>query len=281
MTKNNIAGWLAAARAALAGSSDQPLLEAQLLLARVLEKPRVWGMTHGEVELSPAEQALLNELMGRRAAGEPLPYLLESWDFYGLEFEVSRAVLIPRPETELLVELGLAWLGENPGPQCAADVGTGSGCIAAALAKYSPGLTIYAVDISAAALQVARRNFTRLGVLPQVRPVQGDLLAAVRGPLALICANLPYIPSRTLQDLAVRRFEPPLALDGGPDGLRLIEALLEQAVTRLAAGGRLLLEIEISQADSAPTLARKYFPGAQIQLKTDLAGLARVVMIDF
>ena len=280
MTKNNIAACLAEARVALANRAEQPYMEAQALLARTLEKSRVWVLTHGEVELSPDELARLNNLVGRRVAGEPLPYLLERWEFYGLEFEVSRAVLIPRPETEVLVELGLAWLKAHPGPQRGADVGTGSGCIAATLAKLVPDLKICALDISMAALQVARRNCKRLGVLAQVQGVQGHLLTAVRGPMALICANLPYIPSSTLQGLAVRLNEPVLALDGGPDGLRLIEPLLAQAVTRLASGGRMLLEIETSQATRAPTLARQYFPDAQISVKTDLAGLPRVVVID-
>jgi release factor glutamine methyltransferase len=280
MTKNNIAACLVEARAALAIRTEQPYLEAQALLARTLEKSRVWVLTHSEVELSPAELARLNDLVDRRAAGEPLPYLLERWEFYGLEFEVSRAVLIPRPETEVLVELGLDWLKTHPGPQHAADVGTGSGCIAATLAKLVPDLTICALDISLAALQVARRNFTNLGVITRVHTVQGHLLTAMRGPFSLICANLPYIPSGTLQGLAVRLTEPVLALDGGPDGLRLIEPLLAQAVNRLAAGGRMLLEIEISQASSAPALARQYFPDAQVSVKTDLAGLARVVVID-
>jgi len=280
MTKNNIAACLAEARTALVICAEQPNLEAQALLARILEKSRVWVLTHTEVELSPAELARLNDLVGRRAAGEPLPYLLERWEFYGLEFEVSRAVLIPRPETEVLVELGLDWLKAHSGAQRAADVGTGSGCIAATLAKLAPVLTICALDISMAALRVARRNFASLGVLPQVQAVQGHLLSAVCGPFSLICANLPYIPSGTLQALAVRLNEPVLALDGGPDGLRLIEPLLAQAVTRLAAGGRMLLEIEISQASSAPALARQYFPYAQVSVKTDLAGLPRVVVID-
>ncbi len=280
MTKINLGDHLAASRAALSCMAEQPLLEAQALLQHVTNQPKVWLMTHPEAELPPNQQAHLAELVRRRVSGEPLPYILGRWEFYGLEFEVTPAVLIPRPESELLVETALAWLATHPGPNCALDVGTGSGCIAITLAKKSRDLAICAVDISAAALRVAQRNGSRLGVLPQVHYVQADLLSAFSNPFALICANLPYIPSQTLQTLPIRFSEPMVALDGGPDGLRLLETLLQQATTRLRPGGRLLLEIEASQGVSAPTLARRYFPQARVTLQTDLAGLPRVVVID-
>ncbi len=279
-TRTDLSGWLEQARQRLAAAADQPSLEAQALLGGMLGRPRAWIFAHGETPLSPVELERLNLLVERRLAGEPLPYLLGKWEFYGLEFEVSPAVLIPRPETELLVDLARAWLQAHPARRRAADAGTGSGCIAAALVKWTPDLKMTATDCSPGALQVAARTLARLGLTDQVQLVQADLIAPLKGPFDVVCANLPYIPSPILEDLDVVRFEPRQALDGGHDGLRLIEPLLVQAVTRLAPGGRILLEIEISQDLTAPALARRYFPQACIELKQDLAGLPRVLVID-
>ena len=276
----DLSSWLEAARRALTAASDQPSLEAQAILGNLLGKSRAWIFGHPEAILSSDEITRLNELISRRISGVPLPYLLGRWEFYGLEFEVSPAVLIPRPETEQLVDLARAWLITHPTRRQSSDVGVGSGCIAAALAYSIADLTVFAVDPFGSALEIARRNLRRHHLADRVFLVQSDLLTALAGPFDLVCANLPYIPTLTLQELDVARYEPHQALDGGPDGLRLIEHLLSQLPTRLAPGGRVLLEIEFSQDQSAPTLARHYFPRAQVELKTDLAGLPRLVMID-
>jgi release factor glutamine methyltransferase len=277
---NDLSGWLETARQQLSAVSDQPSLEAQTLLAGLLGQSRAWIFTYPETILAPEQLDRLNAQVNRRLQGEPLPYLLGQWEFYGLAFEVTPAVLIPRPESELLVDLGREWLQAHPQRRRAVDVGTGSGCIAAALAYWTPDLDIFAVDLSPEALAVAQGNFTRLGLHSRVHPLQGDLLSSLQGPFDLICANLPYIPSLPLEELDVAQHEPRMALDGGPDGLRLIERLLAQATTRLAPGGRILLEIEFSQGNSGPTLARHYFPRAVVTLKNDLAGLARCVVVD-
>lgn len=277
---NDLAGWLETARQQLSAVSDQPSLEAQTLLAGLLGQSRAWIFTYPETLLAPQQLDRLNDQVKRRLQGEPLPYLLGQWEFYGLAFEVTPDVLIPRPETELLVDLGREWLQAHPQRRRAVDVGTGSGCIAAALAYWTPDLDIFAVDISPAALAVAGRNFARLGLHDRIHPLQADLLSILSGPFDLICANLPYIPSLPLEDLDVLQHEPRLALDGGPDGLRLIERLLTQSTSRLAPGGRILLEIEFSQDTSAPALARRYFPQAEVMLKHDLAGLPRGVVVD-
>ncbi len=211
--------------------------------------------------------------------GEPLPYLIGRWEFYGLELVVTPAVLIPRPETELLVEQALDWLNAYPLQRRAADVGVGSGAISAALLTRVPDLHVTAVDASFPALQVARANLAAHDVLPRCTLLQSDLLMACRGPVDLICANLPYIPTATLAALEVAHNEPSLALDGGADGLRLIERLLSDAPRLMAPGGLLLLEIEATQGESAPALARDYFPGAAVDLHLDLAGLPRLVSI--
>lgn len=277
-TKTEAGVWLTAARQRLA-RVEHPGLEAQVILEHVLRQPRAALLTHPERELTFAQLAELDQLLSRRLSGEPLPYLLGRWEFFGLEFLVTPAVLIPRPETELLVERALAWLETHPRQRRAADVGIGSGAISAALLTRVPDLHVTAVDVSFQALRVAKINLTAHGVLPRCTLVQSDLLTACRGPFDLICANLPYIPSGTLADLDVAGSEPALALDGGPDGLRLIERLLADAPRLLAPGGLMLLEIEATQGESVPALSRGYFPAAAVDLHLDLAGLPRLVSV--
>ena len=276
----SLGNWLHAAIRLLSVSSERPMAEAQWLAAYGLERGRAWVAAHPEVILDGEQQRRLDDLLQRRVAGEPLPYILGEWEFYGLRLRVSPAVLIPRPETELLVEDGLAWLAENPNRRRAADVGTGSGCIAAALATRVQDLRFVAVDFSRAALRVAGENFATLGLTGRVNLVQGDLLSALVGPFDLVCANLPYIPWSTLTELAVAKTEPLLALDGGEDGLRLIDALLRDAKRWMSPGGLMLLEIEQGQGDAAVALAKQLL-GEQVEVKLvrDLAGLAREVWI--
>lgn len=277
-TRTEASAWLTAARQRLV-RVENPGLEAQVILGHVLHQSRAALMAHPERELTSAQLAELDHLLSRRLSGEPLPYLLGRWEFFGLEFLVTPAVLIPRPETELLIEKALGWLNTHPDKRRAADVGVGSGAISAALLTRIPDLRVTAVDVSFQALQVAKTNLAAHGVLPRCMLAQSDLLTACRGPFDLICANLPYIPSGTLSTLDVVRSEPSLALDGGPDGLRLIERLLADASRLLAPDGLLLLEIEATQGESAPALARSYFPTAVVELHLDLAGLPRLVSV--
>jgi release factor glutamine methyltransferase len=159
------------------------------------------------------------------------------------------------------------------------DLGTGCGCIAAALAVHVPDLQVTATDISVRALAIAMRNFAALGVSDRIRLIHADLLASIAGPIDLLCANLPYIPSATLDTLPVVRYEPRTALDGGPNGLRLIERALRQTVPLLAADGLALFEIEASQGDAARTMSQIYFPKATIDVKKDAAGNDRLLYI--
>ena len=160
--------------------------------------------------------------LARLESGQPLPYVLGAWEFYGLTFELTPDVLIPRPETELLVEQALEWLADRPAPLLAADVGTGSGCIAISLAVHAPQLRLLASDLSWPALQVARSNLARHRVEGQISLLQCDLLPPLSLPFDLLVANLPYIPSPVLPGLKLSLSEPPLALDGGLDGLDFI-----------------------------------------------------------
>lgn len=280
LVTNSGSDWLVESRKRLEPLSPDAWLEAQLLLAHVLHKSRTWVLTHPEVLLDNEEKAQLTGLLNQRATGVPLPYLLGHWEFYGLEFIVSPQVLIPRPETELLVEQALGWLKKHPSQRTAADVGTGSGCIAVCLAKETPDLRLVATDQSEPALQIAIENAARHGVADRIHFMRTNLLDGIAGPLDLVVANLPYIPSATLEELLVAKFEPISALDGGPQGLSLIEGLLNDARRWWTPGGVILLEIEAGQGESAPALARKLLPEADISLLPDLAGLPRIVKIE-
>lgn len=263
----------------LRGKSETPALDAQTLLGHILQRPRAWLLAHPEARLETEQVHALEAAVRRLENGEPLPYLLGEWEFFGLTFEVTPDVLIPRPETELLVERALGWLQAHPEHFRIADVGAGSGCLGIALAVHLPRLRVWAIDLSLAALRVARRNAARHGVADRVRLVCSDLLTACHAPFDVILANLPYIPTDVLRQLAVYGREPTLALDGGPDGLNLIRRLLEQARRCLAPGGLLLLEIEASQGAAARALAASAFANAEIALYPDLAGHDRVLEV--
>jgi len=260
-------------------------LDAQVLLAHILKKPRTWVVAHPEKLLTEPQLASVKESTSRLESGEPLPYILGHQEFYGLDFELTPDVLIPRPETELLVERAIKWLEASPERRTIADIGTGSGCISIAIAKTIPDAIMTATDISLPALKVARRNALRHNVTKRVSFVQCDLLPPHPDPLPtdlhfdLICANLPYISTDTLQDLDVFRNEPALALDGGPDGLDVIRKLLKIAPEWLAPGGMILLEIEASQGIEVVSLAYDAFDSAEIYLRKDYAGRHRLVEI--
>lgn len=276
---NEVASWLAALSQPLALVSDTPALDAQALLAHVTGKSVAWLLAHPEAILERASISFLEQAAALLAGGEPLPYVLGHREFYGLDFEVTSDVLIPRPETELLVEKALAWLVDHPAAQCVADVGTGSGCIGITVAVHVPHLTVVACDRSLLALQVACRNAFRHNVSTFVHCFQGDLLSAVRTQFDLVCANLPYIPTETLAFLPVAAHEPRLALDGGFDGLDTIRRLLADAPRLLAPDGLLLLEIEAGQGAAALSLAQQSFPADDIQLFQDLGGHDRIISI--
>lgn len=278
-TTITIAEWLARAAKALRPTSETPLLEAQALLTHFTGLTRVYILTHPEHRLDDATLQQLDGALERLCQGEPLPYVLGEQEFYGLPFKVTPAVLIPRPETELLVEQAIVWLNHHPERRLAADVGTGSGCIAISLAHHIPDLIVLAVDRSRPALEVARENLRRLRLSQRVHLLQADLLGPINVSFDVICANLPYIPTARLAELKVAQHEPHTALDGGPAGLDLIQRLLEQAPYRLAPGGLLLAELDASQALTLPEIARRYFPQAQITLHSDPAGLPRLLAI--
>jgi release factor glutamine methyltransferase len=269
----------------LASLSDTPALDASVLLAHITSKPRTWILAHPELTLTPEQQIQLDDALQQLERGKPFPYVLGHWEFFGLEFDLTPDVLIPRPETELLVEKAIAWLKNHPDKNNIADVGTGSGAIAVSLAKNLPNAHILATDISAKALDVATRNAEKHGVNKQINFVECDLLPHPQ-PLSqwemgvnLLCANLPYIPTTTLQTLSVFQHEPTLALDGGSTGFEVIERLLRIASTHLAPRALLLFEIEATLGEQALKLGKQYFPSASLTLHQDLTGRDRLLQI--
>jgi release factor glutamine methyltransferase len=263
--------------------AETPTLDAEVLLRHVLGVSRAALLAHPELPISESDWRRYRRLLRRRAAGEPVAYLTGTREFMGLEFRVNRHVLVPRPETELLVERALAHFSGDDAGKRAVDVGTGSGAIAISLSVARPAMELCAVDVSPAALVVARANARRLlgPKQQQVRFVQGNLLEPVIAPVDCIAANLPYVAAADLDALSssVRDFEPALALDGGADGLDLYRRLLCQAPPKLRPGGRLLMECDPRQAQTLVGLARAAFPSAQVTVYRDLAGWERVVQV--
>jgi release factor glutamine methyltransferase len=263
----------------ISGISETPALDAQVLVAHCLDRPRSWVMAHPEIELDEHQNSNITRGYTRLLKGEPLPYVIGHWEFYGLDFTLTPDVLIPRPETELLVEQATSWLHTHPGRNNSVDVGTGSGCIGISLAINNPGLRILLTDISQTALDVASVNIKKYGLEQQVELQQADLLGGILRQFDLICANLPYIPNLALMELSVADREPRIALDGGESGTALISKLLEQSRSLLAPGGLMLLEIEQSQGEQVRSIATKLYPAAQIEILKDLAGRDRCLKL--
>ncbi|HET9765006.1 MAG TPA: peptide chain release factor N(5)-glutamine methyltransferase [Casimicrobiaceae bacterium] len=260
--------------AALAMSGLMPL-EGKLLLAHVLGCDRAWLSAHGEAALTPEQARAFDALARRRNHGEPVAYLTGKREFFGLELEITPDVLIPRPETELLVELALGWLASNPTGRVL-DLGCGSGAVALAIAHQRPAAEVLGADVSAAAIALARRNAERLS-LANATFVESDWLARVpRERFAVIVANPPYVaeddPHLGQGDL---RYEPPLALSPGGDGLDAVRAIVAGAPGYLAPGAALAVEHGHDQAHAVRALLRD--AGFEdVGSTRDLAGIERV-----
>lgn len=277
-----IEGLLRQAVADLAAAGcDTPRLDAELIFAHVFKQNRSWLYAHNRDGVSANEQQQIQALIQRRLHREPLAYLVQHQEFYGLSFKVTPAVLIPRPETEMLVDLALQHAMEPPGHLL--DVGTGSGCIAVAIARHLPQAQVIATDLSAKALKVAHYNVESHQLTSRISLVQADmltgLLSTVTAPINLIVSNPPYIASQEIGSLApeVRHYEPLLALTDAADGLRLIRQLLSQASQILPPNGLLLVEIGSDQGQAVLQLAQTLCPQASFQIKPDLAGRDRVL----
>lgn len=254
-------------------------LDAELLLGRVLKLDRIALIMHAERPLSPSELHDFRELFKRRRAGEPIAYLLGEREFFGIPLRVDKRVLIPRPDTERLVEVALERTRARSMLGAALDLCTGSGCVAIAFARARPTWSVAGIDVSPDALAVAGDNAQRTGAIRNLRLLEGSLFGPVPGQrFDLITANPPYIPTAELAELPldVRGFEPHLALDGGADGLDLVREIAEQARQHLTPGGLLALEIGADQGPRTTEILREH-GYVDVELARDLGGRDRVV----
>jgi release factor glutamine methyltransferase len=271
-------------RAATIG--DTPDLDAQALLTHVLRESRATILAYPERRLAARQVVTFTRLIERRLASEPVAYLVGRREFMGLDFAVDQRALIPRPETELLVEAALADLqsrfADGASAVSVADIGTGSGAIALALARFEPRATpIYALDISPAALELARENARQLDVVERVTFVRSDLLDALPQRVDLLLANLPYVARRDRAELMtdVRRYEPETALYGGDDGLALLRRFFEQAPRHVNPNATLGVEFGYNQRHAVEALVEKAFPDGRTLIGADYAGWDRFALI--
>ena len=261
---------------------DAPALTADLLTGFALGWDRVRILSHPEQEIDDAARERVRDLVRRRAGGEPLQYLTGEQEFYGLAFRVTPAVLVPRPETEILVEQAIALMRRRASPGLRfADIGTGSGCIAVSVACHVPEALGWAVDISAAALAVARENARRHGVADRIRFVRSDFLACFpeKPCLDFVLCNPPYVALDDYDSLPpeVKNHEPHEALFGGPSGMDAVRRLVPEAAARLAAGGSLLLEAGAGQAERIARLMEN--EGLSLRaVVNDLQGIPRCLI---
>lgn len=275
----NIRQAMSQAREILAANKiDEAPFESELLIRHTLKLERPQLFLELDQELSPKQEETFWQLVKRRLSSEPTAYIIGHREFYGIDFSVNTAVLIPRPESELLVEKALELGGNYPTPVIA-DIGTGCGAIAVSLAMKLPEAKIYATDISAPALDIARFNCQKHGVADRVSILIGDMLDALPESVDMIVANLPYVSEVDLPHVGTLDFEPALALNGGPDGLEKIRRLIQQVSEKLKPGGSLLLEIGIGQKGAVTGLLHDQFPTVDIEVLADFNGIDRVVSL--
>jgi len=258
--------------------SPSPRLDSEVLLMRLLKTDRLQLCMHPERNLTEGEAAGFARWVERRRRGEPVAYIVGEKEFWSLIFQVNRDVLIPRPETECLIEEVLERCGPEAGDLRIIDIGTGSGAIGIALAKEMPAARVVATDISPGALEVARQNAIIHGVADRIEFLHGDLFASASGSFDLIVSNPPYIPDEDYPRLpaGIREFEPRQALIAGPDGTAFHREIIRGGAHRLKAGGWIFLEIGEGQKELVETLFRQEGFTDTIRFRKDYAGMDRV-----
>ena len=263
------------------GSPDAQL-EAEVLIRHVLRIDRATFFRDLEQPVTDRDRKRLDDLVIRRLNREPLNYITGLREFYGLDFEVSDSVLIPRQETELLVDTVISLARSRPKCEMKiCDIGTGSGAIAVSVAVNLPSAEVMAIDISQRALDIADANRRMHGVYNRVSLRRGNLLEPVDWKPEIIVSNPPYIRRSDLSLLQPEiQYEPSVALDGGSDGLEVIRGLLRQSSDKVSSTGAILFEIDSSQKDSARMLSREYFPNSEISILDDLSGNSRAILIE-
>jgi release factor glutamine methyltransferase len=267
------------AQRALASGSDSAASDSRLLLADTLGETTTWVLSHDRETLPTRTAKAFEDRVGRCAAGEPLPYVLGWWEFYRRRFAVNQSVLIPRPETEILVERAIGELRRRGEGARVVDVGTGSGCVAVSLAAEVDGCRVIATDLSPGALLVAKGNAQRNGVAGRVLWIQADLLEGLAGEWDVVCANLPYLGAGQLRALPAARHEPTMALDGGFRGTAITGRLIQSLGRALAPAGLALLEIDEGQSAELSALARAEVEAAEVEVVHDFEGRERLLAI--
>ena len=267
------------AQRSLAPGSDSAASDARLLLADTLGETTTWVLSHDRETLPTRTAKAFEDRVGRCAAGEPLPYVLGWWEFYRRRFAVNQGVLIPRPETEILVERAIGELRRRGEGARVVDVGTGSGCVAVSLAAELDGCRVVATDLSPGALVVAKGNGQRNGVAGRVLWIQADLLEGLAGEWDVVCANLPYLGAGRLRASPAARHEPTIALDGGNRGTAITGRLIQSLGRALAPAGLALLEIDEGQSAELSAEARAKMHAAEVEVVHDFAGRERLLAI--
>ncbi|UCD09562.1 MAG: peptide chain release factor N(5)-glutamine methyltransferase [Dehalococcoidales bacterium] len=262
----------------IAADIHDALLESEVLLMHVLKINRVKLHIDIDNDLTSQQYEEFRVLIQRRLQGEPSAYITGNREFYGLDFFVNPDVLIPRPETEILVEQAIA-MAKKQSYKKIIDAGTGSGVVAVCLALNLPNAIIYATDISAPALDVASKNCQRHKVEDRITLLQGNLLEPLPEPVDMIVGNLPYVTNTDIQQVKTAGYEPAIALSGGEDGLESIIAIVAQSLSKLLRGGSILLEVGQGQSQAASRQLRGIYPYGEVEIFRDLAGIERVVRL--
>lgn len=261
----------------IAHNIENAPLTAEVLLRHTLNLDRVRYYQEFDSELTPEQESRFLSLVGRHIKGEPVAYITGHKEFFGIEFDVDSRALIPRPETELLVEKALD-IAKERSIRTIADIGTGSGAITIALARKLPAIKIYASDISGLALELALQNCYKCEVLDKICLLEGDMLEPLPEAVDLIIANLPYVKEADMSEPSIM-FEPALALNGGPDGLDRIRRFCPQIKEKLNPGGYLVMEMGLGQKKAVIDLLKAYLHSANIEVIRDINGIERAVYV--
>ncbi|SHJ65261.1 peptide chain release factor N(5)-glutamine methyltransferase [Paramaledivibacter caminithermalis] len=271
------------ARDKLENKTATPLLDAQVILCHVLKVDKLYLIMHKERILTKEEVYEYNEMIKKRLCGVPVQYIIGKQEFMGLDFHVEEGVLIPRPDTEILVEKVLNSIDKDDKYNIV-DIGTGSGAITISLAKYMEGSHVYSIDISKKALDIAAKNAESHGVLSRITFLNGSLFKplndiGVEGQIDILVSNPPYIPTADIENLQIEvsKFEPKLALDGGEDGLDFYREIINTAPKYVRSGGLIALEVGHDQARRVIELMKEKKGYVDIEITKDLSGIERVV----
>ncbi len=264
-------------------ASRTPLLDAQIILAHILNKDRLYILVNKDKILTEEEYTEYNKMIEKRLLGVPVQYIVKNQEFMGLDFYIDEGVLIPRPDTEILIEKVLSHIDENE-EYTIIDIGTGSGAITVSLAKYINYSKIYSVDISDTAIGIAKRNAKTHDVLDKIEFLKGSLFDPlenrnIKGNIDIIVSNPPYIPTKNIENLQIEvsKHEPKIALDGGEDGLFFYRKIIEYSKEYLKKGGLIALEVGHDQAKSVADIIKNHKAYKNIETTKDLAGIERVV----